>query len=122
MFERSGSTFSRSRDKSWVQSSRYGTQREGNLTAVWNVVPEEVFHHEAMACAVPCPDRHYSRKLDVHSAFLGCVMCNRSMFCGGLWGSLVYRFAHDSERSSINSGCCRSHEDICYVTDFHGPF
>ena len=104
MFEHSGSTFSRSRDKPWVQSSRYDAHREGNFTAVWNVVPEEVFHHEAMVCVVPCPDRHYSHKLDVHSTFLGCVMCNRSMFCSGLWGSLAYRFAHDSECFSINSG------------------
>lgn len=104
MFECSGSAFSRSRAKSWVQSSRYGAHSEGNFITVWNVVREEVFHREAMACAVPCPDRHYSRKLDVHSAFLGCVMCNKNMSCGGLWGSLVYRFARDSEHSSINSG------------------
>lgn len=104
MIEHSGPAFSRSIAKSWVQSSSYGAHREGNFTAVWDVVPEEVFHHEAMTCAVPCPDRHYACKLDIHSAFLGCVMCNRSMSCGGLWSSLRYRIAHDSEPSSINSG------------------
>ena len=46
MFEQSGSTFSRSIAKSWVKPSRYGAHRAGNFTAVWNVVPEEVFHHE----------------------------------------------------------------------------
>ena len=104
MFEHSGSTFSRSRDKPWVQSSRYDAHREGNFTAVWNVVPEEVFHHEAMVCVVPCPDRHYSHKLDVHNTFLGCVMCNRSMTCGGLWSTLECGAARDSMLSSINSG------------------
>ena len=78
--------------------------RGKETTAVWNVVPEEVFHHEAMVCVVPCPDRHYSHKLDVHNTFLGCVMCNRSMTCGGLWSTLECGAARDSMLSSINSG------------------